>query len=162
MAAMKKIITLLCMSLLTLCLPAQEKTGVISGTVTDQARKPVEAATVQLLTAGSNVLVKSAVTNKQGVFEIEKLAAGKYLISISAVAFAARSGIAAELTAGKMIVQLPAIQLANSTKELGAVTVTARKPLIEQKIDRTVINVEAAPASVPRLFPISISRTATT
>ena len=144
---MKKIITLLCMSLLTLCLPAQEKTGVISGTVTDQARKPVEAATVQLLTAGNNVLVKSAVTNKQGVFEIEKLAAGKYLISISAVAFAARSGIAAELTAGKMIVQLPAIQLANSTKELGAVTVTARKPLIEQKIDRTVINVEAAPTN---------------
>ena len=144
---MKKIITIITLSLFSFVLFAQEKNGKISGTITDAAQKPLEAATVQLLKADSKALVKAAVTNKQGVFEIEKIAAGKYILSISAVAFTSKNSEPVELNADKMSVELPAFQLTAKSKELSGVTVTGRKPLIEQKIDRTVINVDAAPTN---------------
>jgi len=144
---MKKIITIITLSFFSLVLFAQEKNGKISGTITDAAQKPLEAATVQLLKAENKTLIKAAVTNKQGVFEIEKIAPGKYILSISAVAFNAKNTEAIELTTDKMQVQVPAVQLVASSKELSGVTVTGRKPLIEQKIDRTVVNVDAAPTN---------------
>ncbi|MFT3934313.1 MAG: TonB-dependent receptor [Chitinophagaceae bacterium] len=144
---MKKFLTIITLSLFSLSLFAQDKTGKVSGVVTDAAQKPLEAATIQLLKADNKALVKAAVTNKQGVFEIEKIAAGKYVLSISAVAFTATTSAPFELAADKMSYQLPAVKLIAASKELSAVTVTARKPLIEQKIDRTVINVEAAPTN---------------
>lgn len=144
---MKKFITIITLSLLSLGLFAQEKTGKISGTVTDASQKPLEAATVQLLKAETKTLVKAAVTNKQGLFELEKLAAGKYILTVSAVAFAPKP-TPVELTADKMTLELPAVQLTPAaSKELSGVTITARKPLIEQKIDRTVVNVDAAPTN---------------
>ncbi|MEP6725996.1 MAG: outer membrane beta-barrel family protein, partial [Bacteroidota bacterium] len=144
---MKKIITIITLSLFSIGLFAQGKIGKVSGTITDAAQKPLEAATVQLLRAENKALVKAAVTNKQGVFEIEKIAAGKYLLSVSAVAFISKNTEPFELNVEKNTVQMPAIQLAASSKELSGVTVTGRKPLIEQKIDRTVINVDAAPTN---------------
>ncbi|HTL09296.1 MAG TPA: carboxypeptidase-like regulatory domain-containing protein, partial [Chitinophagaceae bacterium] len=100
------IITIITLSLFSSSLWAQEKTGKISGSITDAAQKPLEAATVQLLKAESKALVKAAVTNKQGQFEIEKLAAGKYLLSVSAVAFMAKT-TPVELTPDNMQISLP-------------------------------------------------------
>jgi len=74
---MKKIITIITLSLFSLGLFAQEKNGRISGFITDAAQKPLEAATVQLLKAENKALVKAAVTNKQGFLEMEKIAPGK-------------------------------------------------------------------------------------
>ena len=144
---MKKSVTLFIFSIAVLWAAAQDKTGRITGIVTDAASKPVEAATVQLLKADSKTLVKAAVTDKQGAFDIEKLAAGKYVVSISAVGFVAATSAPTEISATKPTAIVPAIKLAAGNTELSSVTVTARKPLIEQKIDRTVINVEAAPTN---------------
>jgi outer membrane receptor protein involved in Fe transport len=144
---MKRITTLLALVLAALGVFGQEKTGIINGTVTDGNQKPIEAATVQLLKADSKTLVKAVLTTKEGLFEIEKIAAGKYILSVSAVAFTTKLSAVIELTPEKMSFQAPSFQLAGTTKELSAVTVTAKRPLIEQKIDRTVINVEAAPTN---------------
>jgi len=126
---------------------AQEKIGKISGTVTDAAGKPVEAATVQILKADNKALVKAAVTGRQGDYEIEKLVAGKYIVSVSAVGFVTTASAITEISASKTTAAVPAIKLAAGTTELGGVTVTGRRPLVEQKIDRMVINVEAAPTN---------------
>ncbi|MBS1563108.1 MAG: outer membrane beta-barrel protein, partial [Bacteroidetes bacterium] len=144
---MKKATLLIGLLMSTLWTFAQEKIGTISGTVTDAAGKPVEAATVQLLRATGRVLVKTAVTDRQGSFEIEKLAPGSYLVAVSAVGFTTASSAAVEVSASRPKASIPTIQLAAGSTELGNVTVTGRKPLIEQKIDRTVINVEAAPTN---------------
>lgn len=126
---------------------AQEKNGRITGTVTDAAGKPLEAATVQVLKADNKVLVKAAVTGKQGDYEIEKLAAGKYIVAVSAVGFVNTASGITEISSSKTTAAVPAIRLAAGSTELGGVTVTGRRPLVEQKIDRTVINVEAAPTN---------------
>ncbi len=144
---MKKIIPLLTLFFFCISLLAQEKTGSISGMVTDAGQKPFEAATVQLLKPDGKTLVKAVLTNKQGLYEIEKISAGKYILSASAVSFSAAASAVIELTADKMNYRAPAILLSGNSKELNGVTVTARRPLVEQKIDRTVINVEAAPTN---------------
>ncbi|MEJ7738563.1 MAG: TonB-dependent receptor [Chitinophagaceae bacterium] len=140
---MGKFILLLSLSLASLLSYAQEKPGKITGSVVDPKSKGIEAATVQLLRVKDQGLVKFAVTNGEGKFELEKIAEGKYLINITAVGFEKKGSEAFEITAAKSTVQLPALQLENSGKSLGEVTVTGKKPMVENKIDKTVVNVEA-------------------
>ncbi len=144
---MKKFTTLLTAMLLTLLLYAQNKSGKISGTVTSPGNKPVEAATVQLLKAGANTLVKTAITDKAGNYVFEKLPDGNYIISISAAGFAKKQTAAVTISSSVQTVNMPATEMAIQSKALEGVTVTASKPFIEQKTDRTVVNVEASPSN---------------
>ncbi len=144
---MKKFIPLLIAVLLTASLQAQNKTGSVSGTITNADYKPVEAATIQLLKAVDKSLVKVALTDKAGSFVFEKLAEGKYLVSITAVGFAKKITEPVEVTAANSKVDVAKVQLTNQTKGLGEVTVVASKPFIEQKLDRTIVNVEASPSN---------------
>src|SRR5205085_11725783 len=52
-----------------------------------------------------------------------------------------------EVSQTKTEVTLKTIRLVPQTKSLGAVTVTAKRPLIEQKPGMTVLNVEASPTN---------------
>lgn len=70
---MGKFILLLSLSLASLLSYAQEKPGKITGSVVDPKSKGIEAATVQLLRVKDQGLVKFAVTNGEGKFELEKL-----------------------------------------------------------------------------------------
>lgn len=126
---------------------AQTKNGKISGTVTSADQKPVEAATVQLINAANKALVKVAITDKSGSYNFEKIADGKYIISISAVGFAKKMTEPLEVNAAKPVVDVAAVQLSPASRAMGEVTVTAQRPFIEQKLDKTVVNVEASPSN---------------
>ncbi|HKZ68174.1 MAG TPA: outer membrane beta-barrel family protein, partial [Chitinophagaceae bacterium] len=52
-----------------------------------------------------------------------------------------------DITEAKPEINLGVIKLVEAAKSLGGVTVTAMKPFIETKIDKTVVNVEASPTS---------------
>lgn len=125
---------------------AQEKTGRISGQVKDETGKAIEAATVTLHRSKDNKLVKATVSDKLGVFEFERLGEDTYILNISAVGFAKIVSPVLELKANTPM-QIPAFQLKAAGKSLAEVTVTGKKPLIENKIDRTVVNVDAAPTN---------------
>src|SRR6476660_2841608 len=67
----------------TACLPpatAQERTGTISGVVTDMGHGVLKGASVDLQPAG-----KPTVTDSQGQFTITDLAPGEYILTISYV-----------------------------------------------------------------------------
>lgn len=130
----------------TTSLLAQEKSGKISGVIKDESGKGVEAATVTLNRSKDGKLVKVTVSNKAGGFEFEKLADDTYTINISAVGFSRHTIPSFEVKSGAST-ELPAVALKNSGKALTEVTVTGKRPLIENKIDRTVVNVEAAPTN---------------
>ena len=138
------IVYLLVFSLVTL---AQNKVGKIAGSVKDGNGTPVEAATVSLLRAKDSALAKVAVSNKQGEYEFEKINEGKYLISVSAVGFGKKLGKVFEVSASNSTVQGFDFALERKAGSMGEVTVMGKRPLIENKIDRTVINVEAAPSN---------------
>jgi hypothetical protein len=53
-----------------------------------------------------------------------------------------------EIDQNNLSIILPVIELKPSVKSLDVVTVTTRKPLIEQKVDRTIVNVAASVTSV--------------
>lgn len=143
---MKKIIYLLA-SLLTLSMAsqAQTKTNAISGSVTD-GNNILSAATVSLLNQKDSSLVKMTVSDKTGKFHFEGVKDGPYLVSVSAIGFEQAYSKSFE-TKGSAI-DLSIINLKQASSEMKAVTVVARKPMIEQKIDRMIVNVDAAISNV--------------
>ncbi len=129
--------------LLTLLSSFQLKAQKITGTVNDATQKPQEFASVMLMKAQDSTLIKGAITDEKGQFEIESSPNGKYYINVSVVGFKNYSSKAFDYQGGNYAIET--IQLASLDQELQAVTVTARKPMIEVKADRTVFNVENSP-----------------
>lgn len=123
------------------------KAGKLTGTVSGNS-KIIESANVSLLKAKDSSVVKMAITDKAGKFEIEKISEGKYLVAVQNVGYAKYFSDAFEISATKNTKAL-AIDLKVASKELSEVTVTAsKKPLVEQKIDRMIVNVEASITNV--------------
>jgi hypothetical protein len=130
------------MILLPFCLSAQTSAS-ISGTVQDKRPKPLVAASISLIKAADTILIKAAVSSDNGYFTFDNLKPGTYRVTITAVGFATYNSDTIVVAANEQI-KLPAIELAAAdASQLNAVTVTARKPLVERKIDRTVVNVDA-------------------
>ena len=144
---MKKIFVLVCMAIATLS-QAQTKTGKISGKVIDGNSKTIEASTITLLNAKDSAAVKFSVADRNGNFQFENIAFGQYIVSVSAVGHQKGYSEIFDLSEANAVIALKTIELISAAKSLSGVTVTSKKPLIEQKIDRTVVNVEAAITNV--------------
>jgi hypothetical protein len=111
----------------------------IRGSVVTVADKPVDGANVLLLNKADSVLVKGTITNTSGVFNFENIKPGSFIITASFSGFKAWFK---EINVDKEDINIGGIKLMNEDKEMTAVTVVARKPLFEQKIDRMVVNVK--------------------
>lgn len=147
---MKKILAfiILMISLLPIDSQAQTKTGTVSGSVIDGNAKTIESATITLLRSKDSSVAKISVANKAGNFLFEDVADGSYLVTISAVGHTQAFSKVFEINQNNLSVILPVIELKPSVKSLDAVTVTTRKPLIEQKVDRTIVNVASSVTAV--------------
>lgn len=126
----------------------QTTNGKVEGTVIDGSTKTIESATITLLRAKDSSVAKMGVANKSGKFIFENVSEGKYLVSVSAVGHQKGFSEVFELSAAHSLVTLKTIELVPQEKSLSAVTIVAKKPLIEQKIDRTVVNVDASITNV--------------
>jgi hypothetical protein len=120
-----------------------QQAGKVSGSIL-QAAKPAEGATVSLLRAKDSATVKLSVVNKEGAFALENIADGKYLVLATAIGHQKSYSGPFVIDPQQRVIQLPAISLTPAAKAMLDVTVTAKRPLIEQKIDRTILNVEAS------------------
>ena len=120
----------------------------INGIVLETGSKPVEGATVTLMRKVDSSVVKISVSDKDGRFELDNLTATTYFVQVTAVGLETYSSTGIELSAQKPAVILPDIRLAVQTASMGAVTVVAKRPLIEMRADRTLVNVEAAVTNV--------------
>lgn len=116
---------------------AQVSTNVLSYTKT-----PVENATVELLKAADSVLVKTAITDKDGLVMFEKVPWGNFILKATAPNMKEQYSGAFELTVAQQQVTLPAIIMQAAAKELAGITVVSRKPFIQKLQDRIVVNVE--------------------
>lgn len=143
---MKKTFTLISIAIFfSFILKAQN--GKVSGVVQDGSAKTINAATVSLLRAKDSSSVKFAPTNKNGQYEFLGVADGKYLVAASNVGYRkALSGIF-EVSASNTSVNLPVLVMNEQAKNLGGVTVTAKRPFIETRIDKTIVNVESSPTT---------------
>jgi hypothetical protein len=121
-----------------------QSTGIVTGNITSNNVKAVEGATVSLLRAKDSATVKLSAANKEGVFTFEKVADGKYVVSVTAVGHQKSYSKVIEVNPLEQTIQIPVISLSPVSKELAGVSVTAKRPLVEQRIDRTIVNVEAS------------------
>ena len=126
---------------------AQNKTGKVSGQVQDQSNKPLAAVSVSLLKLADSSLVKTAVTGKDGKYEFESIADGEYLILTSSVGFEMTYSSSFSVSEASNAIQVAVLQMPHASKNLSDVTITAKKPFIETKIDKTVVNVDASPTN---------------
>lgn len=144
---MKQIFTLLTV-LIGLISQAQTGKAKISGSVIDGSQKTIESATIALLRAKDSSTFKFSVADKAGKFTFENVPNGSYLVMISAVGHTKGFSEKIEVSDANQAIQLKTIELVPVNKSMTNVTVTAKKPFIEQKIDRTVVNVEASVTNV--------------
>ncbi len=137
----------ICALLFSLAAAAQTKTGKISGSIFDNANKPLQSVSVSLIKAKDSSLVKLAVTGKDGKYEFDNIAEGSYLVNATSTGYEKNFSKPFSVDDTNNSVQVEKLQMAEAAKSLGGVTVTARKPFIETKIDKTVVNVDASPTS---------------
>jgi len=146
---MRKFLTfLVAITTLSFTTEAQKGGGRVAGHVIDGNTKTIESATITLLRAKDSSVAKLSVATKDGNFVFDNVAEGKYLVSITAVGHTKGFSETFEVTASNNNITLKTIELVPLAKNLTGVTVSAKRPLIEQKIDRTVVNVEASVTNV--------------
>lgn len=134
---MKKLIYLLSFILLSTYGYAQN--GIIKGQIIDEEGQSLEYANVLLLNALDSSLYKGGLSEEGGLFVFERVAKGSYLVSTSMVGFG--DAISKEVTSdGVEVIEVPTLQLTNGI-EIDQVTVTAKKPFIELKADKMIVNV---------------------
>jgi hypothetical protein len=114
----------------------------VSGALLNEQGKPLDYATVSLLRASDSTVVKGALSNDAGVYVFTNIKAGSYIIKATVVGYQKAVSKTFTVPANSSQVTAPALNLHTGSTELKAVTITATKPLIERKIDRTVMNVE--------------------
>ncbi|MBD2700378.1 outer membrane beta-barrel protein [Spirosoma sp. BT702] len=122
---------------------AQIPSARISGLLKDTQNEPLPGATVRLLRATDSTLVRGELTKNNGTFTFTDLTADTYRIHVTSVGNTDyRSGniLIDEL---HTTVTLPVFIITPSKTTLNEVKVVAKKPLIEQEVDRTIVNVEA-------------------
>ena len=130
----------------TLCTPAkaQSITGKISGLIRDAQNKALSGATVILQERQDSTAKKTSLSDTDGEFDFKNLPKGNYILSCSYVGLQSFKSGLLSITEKQPVLRLPVIVLQSSIpKTLNEVIVTAKKPLVEQKIDRLIVNVDA-------------------
>lgn len=123
--------------------PLFAQTATLRGTVVDARQQPVSFATIALLRTSDSTLAKAAVADAAGVYSVVGVRAGNYRLRVSGVGFTNANSEVVLVADGQMLT-MPIITLADGTQSLKAVTVTARKPLVEVQPDKLVLNVEGS------------------
>jgi iron complex outermembrane recepter protein len=128
-----------------LCSLVHAQTTKISGSITDPDGHALNGVTLSLLRAKDSALVKLAVSDKNGNYEFINIKPGNYFISASSVGFAKTN--TKPLLVSDQVMELQAIAMAPKTTNLAEVQVEQKRPFVETKLDRTIVNVEASPSS---------------
>ena len=145
---MRNTLAFLTVMLLTIIgLPALAQSDArISGMVDDAKGQPIEAVTIILLKAKDSSRVKAVATDKTGHYRFDHVPAGKYLVTASSVGYESSWSAPFDLAITGTRSLSPLV-LAPSSTNLQAFAVVGKKPFIETKADRTIINVDASPSN---------------
>ena len=98
---------------------------------------------VNLLAAPDSAIVKATLCDTAGWFEFENIREGTYLASVSHMGYQTYVSGQISVAADATTVSLPPIQLLPSETGLEEVQIVARKPFVQRRIDRVVVNPDA-------------------
>lgn len=122
---------------------AQTAPSVIKGHVTDEYGNGLEVVSVSLLKAADSNLVKTAITDAAGNFEMNLDKQGAFLLAYSNMGYKSEFSAPFKLEAGWNF-DAPGIKLVTESQKIKDVVITATKPMIEASADKIVFNVEGS------------------
>ncbi|HEX8658218.1 MAG TPA: carboxypeptidase regulatory-like domain-containing protein, partial [Hymenobacter sp.] len=125
--------------LVSLTWPARAQTGSIAGQVLTDKSQPAEFVNVLLQHAADSTLVQADLTTAAGRYHFTGLAPGTYRVAVVGLGY--EKAYSEQLTVAAAAVEAPTIGLRVGAQKLGEVTVTARRPFLEQQPDKLVVNV---------------------
>ncbi len=80
-------------------------------TIINEKQTALENATIELLKSKDSSLVKSAITDKNGLAEFEKIAAGTYIVKASYINYASQYSDSFKVALQQTSVEIPTISL---------------------------------------------------
>lgn len=135
---MRKLFTLFVASAIMVATASAQK---ISGTVKDDQGKELAKTTVTLLKSADSSSVKFTASGNDGKFTIETAGPGKYIVNVTHVGYLPVYSKPFEVTASSDV-SLEDMIMVKMDKALQTVTVSSKKPMVEVKADRMILNVE--------------------
>jgi len=112
----------------------------INGLVKQPDGKAAEFATVTLHKSADSTLVKGAITGTDGAYEMSGVAAGRYFLKSNLIGTGDASSPVFDYDGGDKTADPISLQAAANT--LAQVNIVARRPPVEVKADKTILNVE--------------------
>lgn len=143
-AIQKKIFHVLTLlNLITTAIYAQNQNPCkISGLLSDEKGHRMEYATITLVKATDSSLVRGTLTAVTGVYLFNQIPSGRYMVKAIAMGYLTAVSVAFDVSAEHPVFTVPDLILQISSNSLSNITITAMRPTVERKIDRTVMNVE--------------------
>lgn len=120
-----------------------QTTGRVTGTVKDGSEKQIASFTIGLIRQSDSVMIKASVAGKEGRFEFENVKNGDYLVKITGAGHKTSYSAPFSITETRSTIDVGVIEVEKAIKQLSDVTITTKKPFIEVKADKTVVNVDA-------------------
>lgn len=112
----------------------------ISGIAKDENGSPLNGTTISLHRASDSAIVKLAISKENGAYTFSGIKEGNYKVSASNIGYKTVFSPVFTIAAADIIV--PELKLNKVAAGLSNVTVTAKKPIVEVKADKTILNVE--------------------
>lgn len=136
------LILIFCATLLCTTAKAQtEATAEINGEIMTVTNEHLPYANLVVFKASDSSMVKGAMSDGLGLFLVEKVPSGKYYVSASILGFKTYNSEVFEIAPNEKK-NFGTLKLEEESFELEGVTVTSKKPLIQNKVDRVVLNIE--------------------
>lgn len=112
----------------------------VSGSITDQKKQGLAYVSVALIHLPDSVAIAPQISNAQGQYEFKQVKPGKYFISTLMMGYEKATTPIFEVKTADYAV--PVIVLLSRTQSLKEINVVSKMPVIDQKADRTIVNVE--------------------
>ena len=119
-----------------------QSSATVNGKLLNDQSTIVDYASVSLLKAKDSTIVKGTLTNDKGAYAFDNIKPGSYIIKATNVGYATTTSAVFSVGGDKNSFSVPDLKMQTNTKTLNTVNIVSTKPLIERKIDRTVMNVE--------------------
>jgi outer membrane beta-barrel protein/carboxypeptidase family protein/TonB-dependent receptor-like protein len=123
--------------------PVAVKAQQVAGIVADIKEDPLAGASVDIRKLSDSSVVRYAVTDGSGKYEFTAIDPGTYFLHASHVGYDGKYS-APFVVGDTSPLSLPPLLLSGASEDLKEVVVNFRKPLMEVKADRTVLNVEGS------------------
>ena len=120
----------------TLFLQAQQ----INGSARDESGLVLNGATVSLIKATDSSIIKLAITKTDGSYSFSGIREGNYKVLVTNVGY--KSTFSSDFSFNTSDVTVPELKLVKATGNLITVNVIAKRPMVQVKADKTIVNVE--------------------